>query len=77
MLKFFYRTYCSCREQIWYVGHKRYLTSICNLLSGLPPSCYMSSLGISVWTSLDLRGVTCERDSDAQVSKELSKSQIS
>jgi len=29
----------------------------------------MSSVDISVWTGLDLRGVTCGRDSDAQVSK--------
>jgi len=37
----------------------------------------MSSVGISVWTDLDPRGVTCGRDSDAQVSKELLESQIS
>jgi len=34
-------------------------------------------MDISVWTGLDPRGVTCERDSDAQVSQELSESQIS
>jgi len=68
---------CSHGEQIRYVRHKRHLISIRNLLSRLPPGYYMSSVGISAWTGLDPRGVTCERDSDAQVSKELSKSQIS
>jgi len=53
------------------------VTSICTFLSRLPPGCHMPSVGISVWTSLNPRGVTCGRDSDAQVSKKLSESQIS
>jgi len=37
----------------------------------------MLAADVSAWTDLDPRGVTCGEDSDAQVSKELSKSQIS
>ena len=51
------------------MSDKYYLTSICNLFSKLPPGCHMPSVGISVWTGLDPRGVTCRRDFNAQVSK--------
>ena len=68
---------CSCREQIKDVKHECYLTSIRNLLSRLLFGWRMLSVGISVWTGLDSRGVTCGEDSDAQVSKELLESQIS
>jgi len=37
----------------------------------------MLSVGMSVWTGLDPRGVTCGEDFDAQASKELLESQIS
>jgi len=67
---------CSCREQKRDVRHKCYVSSIRNLLSWLPSDWHILSVGISVWTGLDLRGVTCGEDSDAQVSKELSESQI-
>jgi len=70
-------TICSYGEQIRYVRHKCYLTSIRNLLSRLHPGCHMPSVGISVWTGLDPRRVSCGRDSDAQVSQEISESQIS
>jgi len=33
----------------------------------------MLSAGVSLWTGLDPRGVTCGEDSDAQVSKEFSE----
>jgi len=56
-------------EQIRYGRHKYYLTSTRNLLSRLPSGCYISLVGISVWTGLDPRRVTCGRDSGAQVSK--------
>ena len=70
-------TNCSCREQIRYVRHKRYLTLIHNLLNRLPPGCHMPFVGILVWTDLDPRRVTYGRDFNAQVSKKLSESQIS
>jgi len=34
----------------------------------------MLSVGISIWTDLNLRGVTCGEDSDDQVNKKLSES---
>jgi len=62
-------SFCSCGDQIRDVRHKRYLTSIRNLLNRLPLSGRMLSVDISVWTSLDPRGVTCREDSNAQVGK--------
>jgi len=69
--------FCSCGEQIRHVRHKRYLTSIRNLLIRLSSGWHMLFVGVSAWTGLDPRGVTCGEDSNAQVSKELSESQIS
>jgi len=43
-------------------------------LSRLPLDCHVLSVGISVWTGLDLRRVTYGRDFNAQVSQKLSES---
>jgi len=59
---------CSCGEQIRDVKHKHHLTSICNLSSKLSSGMYVLSTGVPAWTDLDLGGVTCGGDSDAQVS---------
>jgi len=64
---------CSYGEQIRDVRHKCYFISIRNLLSRFPFGWHMLSASVSAWTGLDPRGVTCEENSDAQVSKEFSE----
>ena len=64
---------CSCGEQIRYVRHKCYLTSICNLLSRLPPDCYMSFVDISVWTR---EGLPVEETPTLKLVKILRKSNL-
>ena len=45
--------FCSCGEQIRDVRHKRYLTSIRNLFSRIPPGWHMVFVSISALTGLD------------------------
>jgi len=68
--------FCSCREQIRYIGHKRYLTLVRNLLSRLPPGPYVSPVDIAVWIGWTRGGLPAEETLKLKSVKSLRKSNL-